>query len=225
MLPLFFQRHSRRVLVAFAVALPVVAWAAVHAYDRRDNSVLGWLPERSPVTRSYRDFLDAFGPDETILVGWDGCRLDDPALERLAVAVERHRQAAARGELPDWFAGVTTGTRLRDEIAAAAGVDGSEAAARIRGTLVGPDATTTCGMVTLHPLDDVGRGAALDWILAAAAEAGAPADGVRVTGDAVVSVAIDRENEKTAATWSNVAMLLALLFACGSLRKIGRAHV
>jgi predicted RND superfamily exporter protein len=220
MLPLFYQRHSLRLLIVLAALVPPVVWAAGHAYDRRDNSVLGWLPERSPVTRAYRDFLRIFGPDETVLVSWENCRLDDPALERLAEAVDRRRTAVTGGEGANWFAAVTTGTRLRDRVAEASRVPSVEAAARLRGTLVGSDDATTCAMVTLHPLDDVGRGAALDWLIDAAVEAGVPRGDVRVTGDAVVSVAIDRENESTASTWSNVSMVAALLLACLSLRSL-----
>jgi predicted RND superfamily exporter protein len=192
-----------------------VVWAAWHAYDRRDNSVLGWLPERSPVTLAYRHFLAVFGPDEAVLVSWDGCRLDDPVLERLAAAVKGRMR-----DEPAWFADVTTGTRLRDEVMAASGVDATTATARLRGTLIGPDDAMTCALVTLHPLDDVGRGEAIDWLVAAAVEEGVPVAAVRLTGDAVVSMAIDRENERTAGLWSNVAMILALVLACASLRSL-----
>ncbi len=215
MLPLFFQRSSRWLLAAFAAVLPVVLWGAWHAYDRRDNSVLGWLPEQSPVTRAYRHFLEVFGPDETVLVSWEGCHLDDPRLADLATAIDSRREAE-----PAWFAAVTTGTRLRDDVAASSGLDARVAADRLRGTLIGPDGQTTCAMITLNPLDDVGRGAAIDWLVDAAVASGVPRDAVRLTGDAVVSVAIDRENEGTASTWSNVSMVVALILACGSLRSL-----
>lgn len=215
MLPRFFERHSRWLLVGFALLVPVVAWGSWHAYDRRDNSVLGWLPEAAPVTRAYRHFLRVFGPDETILVGWEGCRLDDPALERLAEAVATRLEAE-----PAWFAAVTTGTRLRDNVAEASGLDARAATDRLRGTLIGPDGETTCAMVTLQPLDDTGRGAAVAWLVDAAVAAGVPREAVRLTGDAVVSVAIDQENERTASTWSHLSMIVALVLACGSMRSV-----
>lgn len=220
MLPVFFQRHSRTLLAVFAILVPLIACGAWHAYDRRDNSVLGWLPARSPVTVAYRRFLHIFGPDETVLVSWEGCRLDSPALGRLLDAIDGHRAAAERGHEPRWFAAVTSGTRLRDAVAEAARLGAAEAARRLQGSLVGPDGTTTCAVVTLHPLDDVGRGAAIDWLVEAAVAAGVSREAVRLTGDAVVSVAIDRENERTASTWSNVSMLVALVLACASLRSL-----
>ncbi len=220
MLQVFFQRHSRGVLVACLAIVPLVVWGSWHAYDYRDNSVLGWLPEGSPVTRAYHDFLRIFGPDETVLLSWDGCRVDDASLDRLARAVTDQQAAAAQGDRPVWFAGVTTGTRLRDQVAEASRLENDEATSRLRGTLIGPDGATTCAMVTLVPLDDGGRGAALDWLIDAAAEAGVPRSAVRVTGDAVVSVAIDRENEQTASTWSPISMLAALTLACLSLRSV-----
>ena len=67
----FFPRNAGRILLVCLSLLPFLGWAAWHAYDRRDNSVLGWLPERSPVTQAYREFLRDFGPDETILVSWE----------------------------------------------------------------------------------------------------------------------------------------------------------
>lgn len=220
----FFSRHSRTVLAGFAFLLPLVAWAAWHAYDRRDNGVLGWLPERSPVTRAYREFLRIFGPDETALVSWEGCVLDDAGLECFAAAVDAHRVAAAAGTGPGWFASVTTGTRLRDRVAKAADLPEAEAAARLEGVLVGRDAAATCAVVTLRPLDDPRRHEAVEWLAATAADAAAIDRGaVRLTGDAVISVGIDTENERTAGTWSNVAMLVALAFAWLSLGSLGRA--
>jgi len=90
----FFRRFSRHVLVAFAGLMLLAAWGARRAHDVRDNSVLGWLPERSPVTIAYRKFLRVFGPDEAVLASWEGCDLDAAALEDLARAVEG--QVAAR---------------------------------------------------------------------------------------------------------------------------------
>ena len=82
-------------LVVAACLFPLVGWVALRAYDVRDNSVLGWLPEQSPVTLAYRNFRRIFGSDEAVLASWEGCTLDEPALERFAAAVEAHRQAAA----------------------------------------------------------------------------------------------------------------------------------
>lgn len=216
----FFQRYSRHVLVAFACLFPLMAWAALRAHDVRDNSVLGWLPERSPVTIAYRKFLRVFGPDEAVLASWEGCVLDAPALERLAVAVEQHQQAEAAGG-PAWFADVATGTRLRDSVMASGRVDAATATERLSGVLVGDDGKTTCGLVTLQPLADNGRRAAVDWVRRqAAAAAGISEEEVRLTGDAVIGVAIDTENQRTAGTWSNLAIAVALVVASLSIGSV-----
>jgi len=212
------------VLVVAACLLPIVGWGKWHAGGVRDNSVLGWLPERSPVTLAYREFLQAFGSDEAVLASWNGCTLDEPALERLAAAVERHRAAAAAGG-PSWFAGIATGTRLRETVAAAARLSPTEAAERLTGTFVGPDGRTTCAVVTLERLDDDARRAAVAWVRQAAADAaGIEAGAVRLTGDAVIGVAIDTENERTTATWSRLAVVNSVFLAwlaLGSLRLGG----
>jgi predicted RND superfamily exporter protein len=220
----FFSRHARHVLLVTACLLPLVGWGKWYAGGVRDNSVLGWLPERSPVTRAYRDFLRAFGPDEAVLASWEGCALDEPSLERLAEAVEHHRAAAVAGG-PAWFAGVATGTRLRETVAAAARLSPTEAAERLAGTFVGPDGRTTCAVVTLERLDDDARRDAVAWVRQAAADAaGIEANAVRLTGDAVIGVAIDTENERTAATWSRLAVVNSVFLAwlaLGSLRLGG----
>jgi predicted RND superfamily exporter protein len=218
----FFQRYSRHVLIVCACLVPLIGWGAYRAHDVRDNSVLGWLPEGSPVTIAYRKFLRIFGPDEAVLASWKGCELDDPAVEKLAEAIEAHRAAAAAGEGPSWFASVSTGTRLRDQVAEAGAIDAAEATKRLAGVLVGPDGKTTCVLATLEALDDDGRRAVIQWMAEQASRvAGIPAGDVRLTGDAVIGVAIDTENERTASTWSNLAVVVALVIAVlsiGSLR-------
>ncbi len=214
----FFQRYSWHVLIAFACLVPLIAWGSLRAHDVRDNSVLGWLPERSPVTIAYRKFLRVFGPDEAVLASWKGCVLDDPAMEKLAEAVEEHRATAAAGKGPVWFATVSTGTRMRDRVAESAGIEPDEAAERLSGVIVGPDGRTTCVLVTLQPLDDNGRREAVNWIAEQAAlAAGISRDEVRLTGDAVIGVAIDTENQRTAGTWANLAIVVALLIASLSI--------
>jgi predicted RND superfamily exporter protein len=218
MLTGFQRRFARAVLLGLACLVPPVVWGAWHAYEHRDNGVLGWLPARAPATRTYREFLRIFGPDETVLVSWDGCTLDDPRLEAFAQAVEAERAAAGGAGA---VASVSTGTRLRDAIAAAADIEPAAAAARLQGSVVGPDGFTTCAVVTLAPLDDPGRRAALDRLVAAAGTAtGLAATDLRLTGDAVISAAIDEANERTAATWSNVSMVVALGLAWLTLRSM-----
>jgi predicted RND superfamily exporter protein len=217
----FFQRYSRHVLVVAACLFPLVGWGALRAYDVRDNSVLGWLPEQSPVTIAYQAFRRIFGSDEAVLASWEGCALDDPALERFAAAVEAHRVAAAEGKGPAWFAGVSTGSQLRDAVAASSRCDPAEAVKRLSGVLVGPDGWTTCILVTLEAIDNAGKQAAVDWIAEqAAAAAGGDPGKVRLTGDAVIGVAIDTESERTAGTWSNLAVALALVVAALSIGSI-----
>lgn len=221
MIETFFKRYSKHVLVAAACLFPLAGWGAYRAHDVRDNSVLGWLPERSPVTIAYQKFMRIFGPDEAVLASWDGCELDDPALERMAKAVEAHRASAAAGKGPSWFNSVSTGTRMRDTVATSGRVGPAEAAERLTGVLVGPDGRATCVVVTIEQLDDNARRDAVAWVRdQAAAFAGIPKETIRLTGDAVIGVAIDIENERTAGTWSNLAIALALVIASLSIGSV-----
>jgi len=217
----FFERHAGRILLAAAAAIPLVAWGSWHAYDRQDNSVLQWLPRDAPATQTYRAYLKDFGSDEVVLASWEGCTRDDPRLERFALAVEARVAAAEAGQAAAWFEEVVTGPRMVRQVAESADISETEAAGRLQGILVGPDLEATCGVVTLLPLEDAVRREAVEWIEAAAAEAtGLGPEAIRLTGDAVIGVAIDIENEQAIARWSNLSMALAFLLALVSLGSL-----
>ncbi len=77
--------HRRSVIAAIVVLgwLPVVVyWASRTTFAPVE--VDQWLGPQHPARQAYQQFLQEFGDDQTLVVTWPGCRVDDTRLQRLA---------------------------------------------------------------------------------------------------------------------------------------------
>ena len=119
------------------------------------------------------------------------------------------------------FTRVVTGRELVDELATdRAGLSFTEAVSRLQGTLIGPDGSQTCAVVTLS--DDARRNlrAALGEIRAAAAEIGIPADAVHLGGPAVVNDAIDQSSTESLVRLAGLAAAVGLAITWLCFRSV-----
>ncbi len=133
--------------------------------------------------------------------GWTNCR---------PICASVRWPVSSSGANP-LFTRVTTGRELVDELATdRAGLSFTEAVSRLQGTLIGPDGSHTCAVVTLS--DDARRNlrAALGEIRAAAAEIGLPADAVHLGGPAVVNDAIDQSSTESLVRLAGLAAVVGL---------------
>jgi predicted RND superfamily exporter protein len=137
-----------RLLVAYAIlTLPTVAMEAVQALQPHVNSPLEWIPATEKGRREYDQFCEKFGSGDIVIVSWDGCTIDEVALDRIA-AVLRSRLFYDHSE---WlFDRVVSGREMVVEFTRC-GLTDAEAIARLRGTLIGPDGRTTCLVVGFTP--------------------------------------------------------------------------
>jgi hypothetical protein len=217
----FYSRRGAAILLIAAAFIPVIAWGSLRAYDRSSNQVDQWLPRHTEAAGLYDDFLRAFGSDESVLVSWEGCTLDDPRLERFARYVEGD-PAAPR--LAEPFATVVTGRRaFRALVSEPLRFTESDALARLEGTLVGPDRKTTCAVLTLSDAGDADRSAALATVAEIAETyCGVPAADLRLGGDVVIGVAIDSESKRAVTQWTivpSMAIALGIAWIClGSVK-------
>ena len=92
-----------------------------------------------------------------------------------------------------------------------------EAIGRLRAVLIGPDGETTCAVVTLAADTSQERIDAIDGIREIATErCDVPAEDLRLTGDAVVSVAIDTESQQaiTGLIWLSGLLAISVAWIC-----------
>ncbi|MBN1853820.1 MAG: MMPL family transporter [Pirellulales bacterium] len=220
--PDFHRRYATLLLLGALLCLPLVIWGTIQAYQRTDNSIDQWLPKNCPATDGYAHFRRLFGSDETILVSWEGCTLEDPRLEQFALAVEGKGSPYEILPALDLVEYVTTGQRAFQELRSEPlSLSRKLALQRLQGVLIGPDQRTTCAVVTLAAQTPRERAAVVDAIeRIAVGHCHVATDELRLTGDAVISVAIDIEGEQAVDRLIWISALLALGVAWACLRSV-----
>ncbi|MDP6445423.1 MAG: MMPL family transporter [Pirellulaceae bacterium] len=215
----FFNNHSGKLLLIFLVLAPAVFWASLRAYDKNDNSIAQWLPKGDNTTTQFDQFRDHFGSGEFMLVSWVDCTLDDPRLEDFAVAIE---ELSSAGDVESPFASVTTGQRLYDILLETPfDLSHEQACRRLSGVLLGTDNEATCAVITMVKSADVDREFAVAQVQKIATEqCDVAREDLRVTGDAAISAAIDKEGQEAISRWilPSACVSLAVAFLC--LRSI-----
>lgn len=228
----FHRRHATALLLAAVVCLPVVVWGLVNAYKRSDNSIDQWLPKNCEATNEYYRFRRLFGSDETVLVSWEGCTLDDARLERFARIMEGEGDGAEPFQCSHLVEHVTTGQRAYEQLRSL-DISPKLALLRLQGVLIGPDqggtsaeATgpdkrTTCAVITLATESPSERAEVVAAIREVAVESCDVASGdLRLSGDAVISVGIDVEGEQAVNQLIWPSAILALIVALVCLRSV-----
>ena len=216
----FHRRHATALLLAAVVCLPVVVWGVANAYERSDNGIDQWLPKNCEATDEYDRFRRLFGSDETVLVSWEGCTLDDARLERFAQILEGNGDGNEALRCLHLIEHVTTGQRAYEELRSF-GVSKDLALRRLHGVLIGPGGRTTCAVVTVATDSPSERATVVDSIRRVAVEScDVAAEDLRLTGDAVISVGIDTEGERAVDQLIWPSAILALIVALICLRSI-----
>jgi len=230
----FHRRHATALLLIAVVCIPVILWGTTSAYKRTNNSIDQWLPKECEATDVYYRFRRLFGSDETVLVTWDGCTVaedrvelaDDP-LERFAQILEGKGEGAEAFECSHLVEHVTTGQRIYKQLRAPPfRVSRDLALRRLQGVLigpdqrdtsVGPDQRTTCAVVTLATNSSSERAAVVAAIRRVAVEScGVAPEDLRLTGDAVISVGIDKEGDRAInqLMWISAGLALTIAWLC-----------
>ena len=190
-------------------------------FRNANNNVSQWLPQDYEETRTYQEFRRLFGSDDSAVVSWDGCTLDDDRLEKLAGYLVPPPEERRPGDGSEWFEKVITGQQvLKDLMTGPAQLSRAAALRRLEGTLVGPDLETTCVVVILSEKGDADRTGALAALEEIAeSRCGLRRDQLRLGGDAVINAAIDIESKQAIRKWVGLAWGLAIAFAWLSLRR------
>nr|WP_164103080.1 MMPL family transporter [Candidatus Laterigemmans baculatus] len=233
----------------FALATPLVLFAALQTVRSNSNKVEDWLPSSFAETHELAWFRRHFVADQFVLISWEGCRLggdpsqpeaepDDPRIERLANRLVPPAEDAAKAPGEDsgrYFRRVMTGRRVLEQLTAGpAEVPYEAAVERLKGSLIGPDGRQTCVVVTLTPLGVANLRAAIGSgetrmlrrnhapgeLYQAFDACGIPRESVHIGGPSVDNVAIDEEGERTLLRLAGLSGLLGLGLAWLSLRSV-----
>jgi predicted RND superfamily exporter protein len=153
-----------RLLMLYALlTLPFLVWGASQALKANNNSPIDWVGPEFKARAAYDRFTASFGPGDAVIISWDGCRIDDPRLDKLTDVFRKatpFRNSAGKS----WFYRVISGRETFLHLTGAAEPDqdseysfeGSQpqpgrrsisddlAVKRLQGTLIGPDGKSTC---------------------------------------------------------------------------------
>ena len=146
----WYARHQWKIFLCFILLCPAVLLGGYHAIAEKRTDFQSWLPRDSQATRQYRWFRQYFGEDQSILLSWDGCTLED---ERLDLFSDSLLAEASDGSTLSYFTSVVTGKDLVERMQSQnAGNDDfgrQQAINRLRGTVIGPDGLQTCAVAIL----------------------------------------------------------------------------
>jgi len=147
----FFSRGSLLILMLVAFLLPWMSAGARQALRNNKNDVKAWLPANCEETSTFQWYRERFESDMFVLVSWEGCTLDDPALGLLAKKLVPPEDPEKSG--PDapikFFKSAMTGKELLNQLVESQGMTPEEAIARLKGFVIGPDGKQTCLLLTV----------------------------------------------------------------------------
>jgi len=86
----FFARHGFKIVLITVFFMPFMLIGSIRALRSNRNDVKDWLPEDFPETAVHTWFQQHFPHEQFVLASWEGCTLDDPRLELLAVKLETY---------------------------------------------------------------------------------------------------------------------------------------
>ncbi len=171
---------------------PFVLYGAVKALGVFSNDIRQWLPNKFKESAKYDWFLQTFGMDEMVVVSWEGCRIDDPRVAKLARDLEQLQTGDGQPVFARIVSGPEVFARLQNEMQLTA----AQAEDRIRGLFIGVDGQTTCLLAV--PTREVAsnRTTAVSRLVdATVASTGLPAEALHLGGPTVDGAAIDRESK------------------------------
>ena len=216
---------------AFLAALsPLGAWRAVSSVTNRPEQ---WLPPTADAVEDLEWFRTQFGREQTVLVSWDGCTLENAeSLGRVA----RKLTVAERGK--DWVTQTTTGPEsLKALTEAPLNLPYREAVDRLEGILIGPplrgagdkEVRATCLAVELAPMamrDEASLRSAIEQVReTVAAEQTIDAAWIRMVGAPLEDLAIDDESRGTLLRWTAIGSVLSFAACTWRLKSAMLASV
>jgi uncharacterized protein len=213
-----FSTHLRACgpIVLMLVSAPFVIWGAL-SVSSNTADITQWLPDGNDEKQQYARFVETFGADNSVLVSWPGCTLEDERIDDFADRLEQQANGRAAHDLliRRMF---TARQVLQQLMAEPLRLSRDVAIRRMQGTLIGPDAATGSVLIQLASSARSDQHAMIDMIYDVAPRCGVTPDAVRVGGTAYTAVMIERESERSLRRYSVPSCLVALVVAWCCLR-------
>ena len=135
-------------LLVIAVSLPWLIQATRRSIDSMFNSPPLWVPQSLEYRRNYDWFRRVFAAHDTAILSFDGCTIDNPRLEDFSNALLSSDDPAEDRRRKRYFQTAIHGRDLLEQLRDL-DVTPRAAAARLKGTFLGPDGKTTCVVVMI----------------------------------------------------------------------------
>ena len=200
------------------VSAPFVIWGAL-SVSSNTADITQWLPDGNDEKQQYCRFVETFGADNSVLVSWPGCTLDDQRIDDFADRLEQQANGPA-AHYPLILRIFTARRVLQQLTGEPLRLSRDVAIRRMQGTLVGPDSATGSVLIQLASSARPDQHAVIDMIYDVAPRCGVAPDAIRVGGTAYKAVMIERESERSLRRYSVPSCLVALVVAWCCLRDI-----
>ncbi|MEM9826113.1 MAG: MMPL family transporter [Planctomycetota bacterium] len=245
------RHYFRRLAIGVALLAMLAVPAAIHskaAIDSLHNSPADWLPDGVPVKARFNEFSERFDVSDLLLISWPGATLESTGVDRAGDLLRplcRQNDADDRlvevqtEALPAWagtfreqirrlcddhepLTWCRSGTEtLRRLTASPVRLSDRVARRRLAGTLVGPDGSQTCLLVSLERSASDRRRELLPRMRQAIARlCDVDVQSVAMVGGPLDGATVDTESIRSIDTFSPPSSLIAAVLCLLCLRSI-----
>lgn len=215
---MFDRRWALRLGVLGALiivaSIPIAVTGSFKVLKTTFNSPIDWVPSDFPERIEWASFSERFQLGETIFITWPGATLDNPNLKIVADAIEKAE--------PKTVLSATAGSEIYEDLLSGPwAITESEAASRLRGSVVGPDQQQSLVVVNLSAegtLDRVALVNRLKELTSATAEV--PISEIREIGIPVEGAVIDMSAAASIENYAIPSAIIAILICWFCLRSI-----
>lgn len=219
------QKRMRIGLLYAVLLLPLIAIGAARSMQSNVNSPIDWVPHTFEPRARYDEFCARFGSGDTLIVGWEGCTLDNPRLDLLTRQLREaslFRNATGEPLIEDVISGREVFAQLLRPAPSAgiAGMSTAVAGERLRGSLVGADLRTTCLVLRFSREGLAQRSALISQIETQVERScGVPRGQLHLAGPVMDGFSVDQESQRSLSQLAGPSMAVVLLAACVFLRS------
>ncbi|MGI9430368.1 MAG: MMPL family transporter, partial [Bythopirellula sp.] len=219
------RRLASLVLIGTLLCLPLIGYGVHRTVKSNCNDVRQWLPNGIVETQEYDQFVEQFGSDEIVVVSWPGCDLDDSRIDLVSTALARWTSSDAEdssADQPGYFKNIITGPGLLAELTGPPlRLKRSTATARLSGTLIGTDGTSTGLLLEISEFGAANRHAAMETIYdTVESAANISRSQIHIGGQTADSVALDIESQRSRLKLTGMSVVAAFVLAWCCLRQL-----